>query len=124
MSRTLSLALAVAVIIPAASPAWAQYDRDGRYVPSPMGVPSDPYARPIPTYPGTPGRATGTPVLPRAATPSPPKVKRLQRVEPPAFPSNSRPVSIRARQCAKGWSRSTGLSRKEFRRLCNKLRRR
>ena len=46
-------------------PAAAQYDRDGRYVPSPNGIPADPTARPIPMYSGTPGEAIGTPSLPR-----------------------------------------------------------
>jgi len=54
------VAAALAALIAVEGPALAQYDRDGRYVPSPMGVPQDPYARPIPMYPGTPGGAAGT----------------------------------------------------------------
>lgn len=73
-----------------ATPAAAQYDRDGRYVPSPNGVPQDPYARPIPMYPGTPGEAIGTPSLPRAAIQPSPEVNRL----PP--PTTSYPYSSRS----------------------------
>ena len=51
------VATALAALIAVEGSALAQYDRDGRYVPSPRGVPQDPYARPIPMYPGTPGSA-------------------------------------------------------------------
>ena len=56
------VAAILAALIAIESSALAQYDRNGRYVPSPMGVPQDPYARPIPMYPGTPGGAVGTPI--------------------------------------------------------------
>ena len=66
------VAATLAALIAVEGSASAQYDRDGRYVPSPRGVPQDPYARPIPMYPGTPGGAVGTPIRPRAAIPETP----------------------------------------------------
>jgi hypothetical protein len=81
-------AIALAALIAVERAALAQYDRDGRYVLSPMGVPQDPYARPIPMYPGTPGGAVGTPILPRAAIPETPVVPPLRRdipLTPPLY---------------------------------------
>ena len=69
--RARLLIVAVAILV-AATPAFAQYDRDGRYIPSPNGIPSDPTARPIPMYSGTPGAAIGTPITPRAEITPPP----------------------------------------------------
>ena len=113
---------------PIAQTQLAQYDRDGRYVPSPNGIPTDPYPRPIPLYPGTPGRAIGTPSLPRYAIPPP------QFVAPPAvppiraYPFESLPkprlVPLAAGSCRNGWSRSTGLTPTAFRRQCAHLPRR
>ena len=94
-SRSNAIILTV-VTLAAATPARAQYDRDGRYVPSPNGIPSDPTARPIPMYSGTPGSAIGTPIMPRAdmippaAPPQPtprlsdePRPTVLKRYRPP-----------------------------------------
>ena len=110
--------VAVAWLGAAASSAAAQYDRDGRYVPSPMGVPADPYARPVPMFPGSPGGgAIGTPDLPRSAFPEPAR-------PPPRTPSVSteplRPteVPLTLEQCKDGWSRKTLATPTEFRRYC------
>lgn len=96
--------------------AGAQYDRDGRYVPSPMGVPADPYARPVPNYPGTPGGAVGTPIWPRGAMPPPPAMQP-RPADPPFAPHpSSRPLS--KSQCHDGWSPRLGLGQEEFRARC------
>lgn len=76
MTPNAAIGLALAAVIAVEGSALAQYDRDGRYVPSPMGVPQDPYAAPIPMYPGTPGGAVGTPALPRAAFLRPRRCRR------------------------------------------------
>lgn len=123
-SNTLRVIVCIAGMT-AAAPVLAQYDRDGRYVPSPMGVPADPYARPIPNYPGTPGAATGTPIWPRGAIPQMPPPVTL--TPPPASaPSyESLPVvPLSKAQCQDGWSRRTGVSRVEFKRRCALLLRR
>jgi hypothetical protein len=60
-----------------AASASAQYDRDGRYVPSPNGVPLDPTARPVPMDSGKPGDAIGTPIMPRSEIPRPTEVRPL-----------------------------------------------
>jgi hypothetical protein len=110
--------LALAALIAAEGSALAQYDRDGRYVPSPMGVPLDPYAAPIPMYPGTPGRAVGTPILPRAAVPETPVVPPLQRDILQAPPLYRRSVPLTLVQCGEPWSRATKMTPTEFRRRC------
>src|SRR5262245_52387354 len=92
---TLRAVTVAAVLAAAAGPGMAQYDRDGRYVPSPMGVPADPFARPIPLHPGTPGQAVGTPIWLRGAIPPPtPRAVLTPRVEPTVPPSNSRPIPL------------------------------
>jgi hypothetical protein len=101
----------------AAAPADAQYDREGRYVPSPMGVPQDPTARPIPNYPGTPGGAIGTPWEPPLA-PSPPLAPMRPRVGSPP-PSGSAPISTA--RCESGWSPKFRMSKAEFEARCRKL---
>ena len=73
MRFVLNLAL-LGFVSCSASPAQGQYDRDGRYVPSPNGVPFDPNARPIPMYQGTPGGAIGTPASPRSVVPTLPEM--------------------------------------------------
>ena len=110
-------------MIAAAGSSWAQYDRDGRYVPSPMGVPADPDARPIPLYPGTPGGAIGTPSLPRLAPPPPPAAMTPRLTEPSTRSGSSLPVPFKVEQCSKDWSASMGMSRIEFKRRCHALRR-
>lgn len=116
--------IAALVCVASLTPAKAQYDREGRYVPSPMGVPADPYARPIPQYSGRPGEATGTPIWPRGAIPSPPPIAPLKPREPAVIYPNARPVQVTAETCDKGWSKATRLTPVEFRRYCSRLRRR
>ncbi len=102
-----------------ASPARAQYDRDGKYVPSPMGVPADPYAKPIPNYSGKPGAGIGTPVWPRIEPYQQPNALAPRPQVPiTRRPSNSLPVKLDAEQCEEGWSKSTPIPRVEFNRRC------
>ena len=111
-------ATTLAALVAVEGSALAQYDRDGRYVPSPMGVPQDPYASPIPMYPGTPGRTVGTPVLPRAAIPEVPVLPPLRSdipLTPPLYPSF---VPLTLGQCGEPWSRATKMVPTEFRRRC------
>lgn len=111
----------VALLAAGADPVSAQYDRDGRYVPSPMGVPADPYARPIPNYSGKPGAAKGTPIWPRG-TPSDPPPAMLPRVEVPVTRSTRNlPVVLDAEICREGWSSATGYARVEFNRRCRRI---
>jgi len=121
MTPRAAIALAAAARVALTSvegSAVAQYDRDGRYVPSPMGVPQDPYARPIPMYPGTPGGTVGTPIWPRGAIPETPVVPPLQRDIPQTPPLYPRFVPLTLAQCANPWSRATKLTPTEFRRRC------
>jgi hypothetical protein len=111
-------AATLAALIALEGSSLAQYDRDGRYVPSPMGVPLDPYAAPIPMYPGTPGGAVGTPVLPRAAVPETPVVPPLRRDIPRAPPLYPNFVPLTLGQCGEPWSRATKVTPTEFRRRC------
>lgn len=112
-------ALAAAALLAVASPALAQYDRDGKYVPSPMGVPADPYAKPIPNYSGKPGAGIGTPVWPRVQPYQQPNAL-APRPEVPITrrPSNTLPVPISVDECEEGWSKSTRVPRVEFNRRC------
>lgn len=125
MPNRIRTAIALATLLAASTPVLAQYDKDGRYVPSPGGIPSDPYARPIPTYPGTPGGAIGTPIWPRGPDIAPPP-KVLQPPPITSYPS-SLPVPfvpLTLEQCDDGWSRATGVSRVEFKRRCALLQKR
>lgn len=125
----LGVALAALILVGADS-VHAQYDRDGRYVPSPLGIPADPYARPIPNYSGKPGDNKGTPIWPRGAMPSPaPLPKMLPRPSTPVHRLPSRlPVAVSAEQCAEGWSQSVGkalgLTRVQFNRSCRRYQKR
>jgi hypothetical protein len=126
-NRNLRLIMALAVIglATVAFPVLAQYDRDGRYVPSPNGIPIDPGARPITNYPGTPGAAIGTPQLPRQLT-DPPQAKSPPIVFTPTTPPRAttpRPqiVPLTVSQCEDGWSRATHVTPTEFRRRCHLL---
>ncbi len=116
------LLMVVATMMAAADPGLAQYDRNGRYVPSPMGVPADPYARVVPNYSGTPGRVTGTPVSP--PPPEPLKVPPLttQRLDPAAGTYSAPLVPLTADQCKEGWSVETNIPRVEFNRRCSRMR--
>ncbi|MGE0054352.1 MAG: hypothetical protein AB7S74_09095 [Hyphomicrobium sp.] len=119
IARTIFACLALGAGL---SPALAQYDANGRYVPSPMGVPRDPYASTVPMYPGKPGGAVGTPTLPRAyeLKPSNPP-DYTPRMAPPRS-GESLPVAVTIEQCDLGWTRETGLTVKRFNALCKALR--
>lgn len=113
--------LVLAVTLTGSAGASAQYDRDGRYVPSPNGIPTDPNARPIPMYPGTPGQAIGEPMAPRVPgiTPLPPQSPRID----PFIGAAPLPIRLTAEICADGWSKASGMTRTEFRDRCRRLRR-
>ncbi len=110
-------ALLSALPILAAAPAHAQYDREGRYVPSPMGVPRDPMARPVPLYSGKPGEAIGTP-WEAPLGPAPPLSPIKPRVGAPPS-SGSAPISVS--RCEAGWSRKLRMPQREFEVRCRKL---
>jgi hypothetical protein len=121
MTPKAAIALAaatLAALIAVEGSALAQYDRDGRYVPSPMGLPQDPYARPIPMSPGTPGGAAGTPIWPRGAIPETPVVPPLRRDIPQTPPLYPKFVPLTLAQWGELWSRATKLTPTEFRRRC------
>jgi hypothetical protein len=115
---------ALAVLIAGSSAAVAQYDRDGRYVPSPMGVPADPYARVVPGYAGTPGRVRGTPIPP----PAPPKLRVPEFGSRPAVSTGIPEAGARTfvpltlALCDEGWSKELGVPRVEFNRRCKRMR--
>ena len=106
------------------APAFAQYDRDGRYVPSPNGIPRDPYASTVPGYSGTPGGAIGTPTLPRGSIPQPVVITRPRSSEPLVVLPQPRQLPLVIEQCNDGWSRATGITPVEFKRRCSLLKRR
>lgn len=119
MSRrtTPPAALALAALV-TATPVAAQYDRDGRYVPSPMGVPQDPYARPVPGSSGSPG-ARGEPIWPRGA--KPPPAETFRPAPPPTTPvpyGSQLPPVITLEQCKDGWSAATNVPKADFNRRC------
>jgi hypothetical protein len=116
------LLLAALALFAAPGVGLAQYDREGRYVPSPMGVPADPHARPIPGYTGTPGGAVGAPIVPRGAMPVPPAIPRprSEPVDPPIV-SLPRAIHLPARSCSRSWTAASRLSRAEFERRCRAL---
>jgi len=115
------VAATLAALIAVEGSVSAQYDRDGRYVPSPRGVPQDPYARPIPMYPGTPGGAVGEPIRPRGAIPEPLVVPPLPRDIPQTSPLYPRFVPLSLARCGTPWSRATKLTPTEFRRRCGSM---
>jgi hypothetical protein len=111
--------VAMTALLSAMAPAQAQYDRDGRYVPSPNGIPADPYAKPpVSGYPGTPGGARNAPLeLPRGGIPSgATPVPRL--TEPKLQPYAPLPPRRNVVRCDAPWSKVTGLTPTEFRRHC------
>jgi hypothetical protein len=118
------ICLLLAWLVATATPSLAQYDRDGRYVPSPNGVPLDPNAQLIPLYPGTPllpGQSGATLGTPRALNPP----AAMPQALPPrlAEPSGSGSGLARFRRirCADGWTARTGVSRMAFTRWCRPL---
>ena len=116
------LPIAVLTLALAASPALSQYDKDGRYVPSPNGVPSDPTRSAVPMYPGSPGGTTGTAPLPRSAYPELPKTTVPTQPRPYIPPGSDQPrVFLTRDQCDKGWSPDTNVPRVQFNRLCKRM---
>lgn len=120
MSRNLRrLVFVGALLMAAAAPTLAQYDKDGRYVPSPNGIPSDPNASVIPGYSGAPGAtANGTPAWPRGQIPTQPSVTLPRARSPSVTSSGLPPVVLTEAQCRQGWSRKSGLARRIFEKRC------
>lgn len=99
--------------------ALAQYDSQGRYVPSPFGKPRDPYRSIVPLYTGKPGGSARLPNRPAAYD-----------VKPPRQPAYDQPVPRRRKgapadqpipttaQCRTGWSKEIGVTRAWFKRVC------
>lgn len=110
-------AVAIVALLVSALPAAAQYDRDGRYVVAPNGVPLDPNARLVPMYPGIPGAAIGTPLPARQPTTPTPDYPRAGVSEP--LPTYRVPLT--ATRCRAGWSPTTGTGRGEFARRCKRV---
>lgn len=111
------LVLVSVLLLAGASSVMAQYDKDGRYVPSPNGVPADPNARVVPGYSGAPGAtANGTPAWPRGQIPTAPTVTLPSARSPSVFATP--PVALTARMCREGWTRKSGLARRIFERRC------
>jgi hypothetical protein len=123
-TRITSALLAAAILLIATGAAVAQYDRDGRYVPSPNGIPRDPYASTVPGYSGTPGGGRGTPTVPRGSIPEAPVIVRPRSPEPQVRIFESMPVPLAIEQCDDAWSKSLRMTRVEFNRRCARLRRR
>lgn len=121
-NRQLRLAALAAVVMASVFPASAQYDRDGRYVPSPMGVPSDPNARVVPMYPGSPGGAVGTPAWPRDPDQRLAPMKPRTGADDPRILWN-RTVPLNKKRCVEGWSKKLGLTAAEFEIRCAKINR-
>lgn len=113
---------AVVIGFAASLPAQAQYDSQGRYVPSPMGKPADPYRSYVPLYTGKPGGTKRQSTTPPAyeLKPQPlPSFERPIKRRTYGTPSQ-RPVPTLAR-CRAGWSKDTGLTPAHFKRLCKAL---
>lgn len=114
---------AFALLSLSAVAAHAQYDRDGRYVPSPMGKPADPTRSYVPGYTGTPGGTNRIAPLPQIKETQPLKIApydarqktRIYNTEPlPAtFPT--------AEQCKAGWSREFAIPRSRYTRACRAM---
>lgn len=116
--------LAICVVVAGMTvPAVAQYDAQGRYVPSPMGVPRDPYRSTVPLYSGKPGGAIGTPRLPQAyeLQPNVPP-KYIPRMPAPQRYDGLPPVAVTLEQCDEGYSRDTGVTVRRFHQICRGLR--
>lgn len=107
----------------ASAPAEAQYDRDGRYVPSPNGIPQDPTRSTVPGYSGSPGGTLGTPNLPQSMNPPVPRLAPLKPAERYEVPLGQRVVRLTLEQCDEGWSKDLRVTPTEFRRRCAAMRR-
>lgn len=101
-----------------AGPAAAQYDRDGRYIWSPNGIPLDPYARPVPLHPGTPGEAIGTPTTPRIDIIPQRAIRPLPEPAITPVPQTSGRAPLTPQRCSQPWHPASGVARNEFARRC------
>lgn len=125
-TRTLfhAVSFCAAVMLTIASaPAHAQYDRDGRYVPSPMGKPADPARTYVPGYTGKPGGTKGYAPLPRIKEAQPLKVPPYDaRQKPRTTYTEPLPVTFpTADQCKAGWSREFAIPRSRYTKACRAM---
>lgn len=122
--QTLSRAAFISVALTlSAGPANAQYDRDGRYVPSPMGKPADPSRTYVPGYTGKPGGTNRLAPLPQ--------IKEAQPLTYPKYDARQTPranyteplpvVSPTEEQCKAGWSRDFAIPRSRYTRACRAM---
>ncbi|MBR2534825.1 MAG: hypothetical protein IKE66_02010 [Hyphomicrobium sp.] len=121
-SNILSVCAALALIAGVA-PVHAQYDRDGRYVPSPMGKPADPARTYVPGYTGKPGGTNRLAPLPQLREAQPLRYPKYDaRQTPPANYTEPLPVPYpTAEQCKAGWSRDLAIPRSRYTRACRAM---
>ncbi len=124
LTLAMVLSLNVPLLLAGAHSASAEYDANGRYVPSPMGKPSDPYRSYVPGYTGTPGAPKRFAPTPRAFRVEPP-LPNLKRFEDaPERRINTAPLPVvypTAAQCKTGWSRALAIPRTRFTKACRQM---
>lgn len=115
------LLLALAALLASPRAAFAQYDSQGRYVPSPMGKPSDPYRSYVPGYTGKPGGTKGLSTTPPAYQIKPAQAPAAIPMPKPATPIAPLMPMIHPtlEQCQAGWSKDFAMPRVRFNRACN-----
>lgn len=120
---SMTLCTALALLSFGAAPAQAQYDREGRYVPSPMGKPADPSRTYVPGYTGTPGGTKGYAPLPRIKEVQPLKVPQYDpRQTPRTYYTEPLPATFPTEeQCRAGWSREFAIPRSRYTRACRAM---
>lgn len=115
--------ICAALALIASAPAHAQYDRDGRYVPSPMGKPADPARTYVPGYTGKPGGTNRLAPLPQIKEAQPLKLPPYDaRVTPRTNYSEPLPVAYPTEdQCKAGWSRDFAIPRSRYTKACRAM---
>lgn len=123
LSDGMIVCAAVALLLSVgATSAHAQYDRDGRYVPSPMGKPADPARTYVPGYTGKPGGSKGLAPLPRIQQVQPLKVSPYDARQKPRTYTEPLPVAYPTEgQCKAGWSRKFAIPRSRYTRACRAM---
>lgn len=112
----------LALLSASATSAHAQYDRDGRYVPSPMGKPADPARTFVPGYTGKPGGTNRLAPLPRLQQVQPLKVEPYDARQQPRTNTSTLPVAYPTEeQCKAGWSRDFAIPRSSYTRACRAM---
>ncbi|MEQ1673306.1 MAG: hypothetical protein ABL893_20855 [Hyphomicrobium sp.] len=118
-SKAFARGLCAAIMLMGPHAANAEYDAQGRYVPSPMGVPADPYRSYVPGYTGKPGGTKRFAPTPRGFQVQPPKIQPFDgRLQPRNSAAPLPAVYPTRAQCRAGWSRGTGIPRARFKTAC------